>query len=279
MSPDKKTLKGLIFILATMVLFQAVSIGVLWLKNARLKEAISKKERPAKLAAKKPRLEKKVAGSVAIILDDWGYNMRNAEELLGFRRPLTISILPGLPFSKKIAQLAHDNNIEVILHLPLEAHDSQNPTEKKTIYTSMSDKEALSRLRAAFDSVPYIDGVSNHMGSKATEDARLMKLLFTEFKKRNLYFLDSLVTNNSVCAEVAKQTGIRFAARSVFLDNVNEAEYIKGQLYQLLSLAKQRQAAIGIGHDRALTLKVLSQTAPEFQREGVEFVYLSELVE
>ena len=279
MSPNKKTFKGLIFILAGLVLFQAVSIGVLWLKNARLREAISKKQIAARLAVKKPYFPKKAAGRVAIVLDDWGYNTRNTDGLLSFKRPLTISVLPGLPFSKRIAQIASANNVEVILHLPLEAHDPQNPAEKKTIYTSMSDKEVLSRLQAAFDSVPYIDGVSNHMGSKATEDKRLMKLVFTEFKKRNLYFLDSLVTNNSVCPEVARQTGIKFAERSVFLDNINEAGYIKGQLRQLLSAAKQKQTAIGIGHDRALTLKVLKETAPEFQRDGVEFVYLSELVE
>lgn len=267
---DKGKLKILIVVLAGLVLFQAVSIGIMWVKNARLKAAIAKKAKPAPA---------RIAARAAIVLDDWGYNTRNISALFGLGEPITISVLPNLPFSKRIAQEAHSSGIEVVLHLPLEAHDSKKSPEKTTIYTYMKRKDVLVTLQKAFESVPNIKGVSNHMGSKATEDEKFMRLLFGQFKKKNLYFLDSLVTNNSVCQRVAADTGIRFAARSVFLDNNNDIEYIKGQLRQLLYAAKQRKTSIGIGHDRALTIRVIKEMLPEFQREGVKLVYVSELVE
>lgn len=271
--------KILIFILVGLAVFQAVSMGILLYKNARLQKALAAKRIPrAAILPKKAAAPAAFAGKAAIVIDDWGYNKRNLKALFGLGQPVTISILPNLPFSKTIGNEARANNVEVILHLPLEAHNSQKRPEKGAIYTYMNEREVLERLQAAFDSAPNITGVSNHMGSKATEDRKLMKLLFTQFKKRNLYFLDSLVTNDSVCPEIAANAGIKFAERSVFLDNNNDIEYIKGQLRQLLAMAKERKSAIGIGHDRPLTIKAVREMLPEFQREGVKLVYLSELV-
>jgi len=275
----------LIIFLAGLILIQAVSISILMVKNAKLKQALIRK------GARKTVLPKKVvpvpstqapigqeAGIVAIVLDDWGYNKKNLDDLFSLDQPVTISILPNLPFSKFIAQEAEKRNKEVILHLPLEAHDSSKRPEKDAIYTNMNKKEILTRLQSAFDSVPYIKGVNNHMGSKATEDEVLMKFLFLQFKKKNLYFLDSLVTNKSICLNLASEVGIKFAERSVFLDNNNDIEYIKGQLRQLLSIAEQKKSAVGIGHDRPLTIKAIKQMLPDFQRKGIRLVYLSELV-
>jgi hypothetical protein len=166
----------------------------------------------------------------------------------------------------------------VILHLPLEAHDSNKRPEKGVIKTDMNTKEVLERLQSALDSVPFVKGVSNHMGSKATEDEQLMKLLFVQFKKKNLYFLDSLVTTSSICGQTASDAGIKFAERSVFLDNENKPEYIAAQLRQAIALSKEKGVVVAIGHDRAMTIKTIKNMLPAFQQEGVKLVYLSEAV-
>jgi len=136
----------------------------------------------------------------------------------------------------------------------------------------------LLRLEKGINSVPYAGGVSNHTGSKATENYELMKIILNSLKKKNLFFLDSLVTNNSVCEKAARDTGVRFAKRSVFLDNQNNLQYITNQLRQVIAEAKLNKTAVGIGHDRPLTIKVINQMLREFQREGVELIYLSEVV-
>lgn len=278
MKINNRHLKVLIFVFAGLIALEAVSIGVLWMKNARLKHALLKKEKLTAVQPKKIPLSKRPSTKVAIVLDDWGYNTNNVSDLFNIGEPITISVLPNLPFSKKIASQAAGNNIEAILHLPLEPNDSNKPPEKDTIYTYMNQKDVLSRLESALDSVPGAKGVSNHMGSKATEDEKLMRLIFTRLKKNKLYFLDSLVTNNSVCWKVASKVGIKFTERSVFLDNNNNPEYIMVQLRQLLKISKLKGTGVGIGHDRALTIKTLKEMLPVFKREGVKLVYLSELV-
>lgn len=274
----KKNLKLLIFLLAGFIAFEAVSISVLFIRNAALKRELAKKRQAKAAVYKKPVMQQKVSGKIAIVLDDWGYNRKNLELLLSIKKPVTLAILPNLPFSKEIAKSADDNNMEVILHLPLEAHDSTKRPEKGAIYTSMSAKEALKLLKEACASVPSLIGVSNHMGSKATEDEKLMRILFGQLKKKNLCFLDSLVTPDSVCRKMAKEAGIKFAERSVFIDNENNTEYITAQLRHAIALAKERRAIVAIGHDRPLTIKAIKSMLAEFKREGIELVYLSEVV-
>jgi hypothetical protein len=127
-------------------------------------------------------------------------------------------------------------------------------------------------------SIQFAKGVSNHMGSKATEDPKTMNIIFNELKNKHLYFLDSFVTGKSVGQELANKINIKFAKRDVFLDNVLDAKYIRQQIYQLKIKARQKGEAIGIGHDRKITLEILKEVMPELEKEGYKFVFVSELV-
>lgn len=224
----------------------------------------------------KPKVVKKA--KLAIVIDDWGYNQKNLDFLRQIDCRVNISILPFLPFSTKIATEAKINNLEVVLHLPLEPHERRGVRSEKNVILTTMNKEKVSQIFiAAVKSVPYARGISNHMGSKATEDEGLMKIIFGEMKKRRLYFLDSLVTPKSVCEKLSGETGVRFVQRNIFLDNETDASYIRGQLASLLEVALKDGQAIGIGHDRVLTLKTVKEFADEINKEKFEFVFVSEL--
>jgi len=128
------------------------------------------------------------------------------------------------------------------------------------------------------DNLPYIQGISNHMGSKATEDVRTMQIIMSELKHKKLYFLDSFVTPRTVAESEALKAGVPYIKRDIFLDNNPDPEYIKQQLYKTLTLARRNGSAVAIGHDRKVTLEVLRQLMPEAVKEGYRFVRLSELV-
>jgi|GEM_PF-920521 len=216
---------------------------------------------------------------VAIVIDDFGYSMANIDSWLSFEKPVTFSILPNLDYSTQIANLANSWGREIILHLPLEPKNKElERQEKFTILTSMSPKEILRILDTAIKSIPYLKGVSNHQGSLATEDRRVMGIILNELKKRNLYFLDSLVTNKSVCREIAQELNLNFLQRDIFLDNIDDIEYIKGQLLKLARVAQTKGFAIGIGHVHTKTLEALKEFYPLLEEKGIEFVYLSDLL-
>ena len=225
-----------------------------------------------------------VRGRVAIVLDDWGYNMANLSALSDIKTPIAISVLPNLPYSKQVAAIAKREGYQVILHLPLESRGNKHP-EKDTLYCSMNEREITEKLKQMSNSVPGISGVNNHQGSKATEDVRMMGIILSELKREGLFFLDSFSTNKSICSEVAKTIGIRYAKRDIFMDipdsKLKDEElhaYIKGQLDKLCEIAIKRGYAIGIGHDRKITLGVLRDIIPQLKKKGIQFVFLSELV-
>ena len=55
-------------------------------------------------------------GKIAIVLDDFGYNADNLDVLFAINSPLTVSVLPNLPYSRRIAEearkLDQDNTVE-----------------------------------------------------------------------------------------------------------------------------------------------------------------------
>jgi len=226
-----------------------------------------------------PPLFPRGSGKIAIVLDDWGYNLRQVPAILSIRRPLTVAVLPNLPHSAEVARMARAHGHEVILHMPMEANDPHAPREPGTLLTGMAAAQVVELLDRSLASVPGVRGVSNHQGSRATSDPELMGHVLREVKRRRLYFLDSFVTQRSVCGEVARRVRVPFARRAVFLDNEESAPQIRRQLEVLARSAAKNGAAIGIGHDKAMTLEVLRKAIPALEEAGYTLVPVSDLTE
>ncbi len=226
-----------------------------------------------------PAVQKSVAGRIAIILDDWGYHLESCAALKAIHAPVAVAILPGLDHSVDMAQCAYNTNNVVMLHLPLEPHQYlEKYPENYIITTSMRQQRVERMLEKNLESIPFLQGVNNHMGSKATEDRRLMSIIFSRLKEKRLFFVDSLVTSNSICRNLAKEMNIDFARRDVFLDNKNERRYIENQFAQLAKQARQKGYAIAIGHDRPLTLEIVKEQTEALQKQGFKIVRITELL-
>ncbi len=224
-----------------------------------------------------PKAALPLKGKIAIVIDDWGYNLNNFPVLKQIKYPLTLAVLPNLVYSHKISQEAQRLGFEIILHLPMEPLEKFK-LEETTITTDMDEQVIINILSRDFESIPHLKGISNHMGSKATRDIRVMSIIFTDLKKRGLYFLDSYVTPSLVCADLADQMHIRFAKRDVFLDIKEDPVQIMKQINKLKTRANLYGRAIGIGHDRGPTLRVLKEVMPKLEKEGYRFVFVSELL-
>ena len=184
-----------------------------------------------------------IKGKIAIVIDDWGYNLNNLPLLDQIRYRFTASVLPNLNYSRTIAEDLHKRGFQIILHLPLEPREKRR-LEKNTILTSMDEQNIRNILKQDLANVAYAVGISNHMGSKATENQRVMGIIFKELKREGLYFMDSLVTPDSVGFDLAHKIQLGFVKRDIFLDNTETPEYIKRQVYKL----KTRARAVSYTH-------------------------------
>ncbi len=215
---------------------------------------------------------------MAIVFDDAGGRLADVEEIIGIGRPVTIAVLPGLAHSAEVAHRAREARLEVLLHLPVEPDDPSLALGPGGITGDMDDAAIRAAVRADLASVPGAIGVNNHMGSKGTADRRVVRAILEVAKERDLFFLDSVTTPNSVVGSVAAEVGVRTAARAVFLDNVDEEAAIRRQIQHLIALARARGTAIAIGHAQRLTPRMVAAMRDEFDRQRVTFVPLSTLV-
>jgi len=258
--------KAAIVILLAVVLVMGL---IMILKKTPKKARISP---PAKVT----RHGKAVTAKIAIVIDDVGYTLSNFNILEGVKEPLTFSVLPGLDFSESAARELKSRGFQIILHLPMEPKEKRK-LETNTILTSMDEPNVRSIIKNDLADLPEAIGVSNHMGSKVTEDESTMSVVLDELKIKHMFFLDSFVTAHSVAKRLAEKVHIKFAQRDVFLDNSLDPGYIRQQLAELKQKAKLKGQAVGIGHDRKITLEVLKEEIPKIKKEGYKFVFVSEL--
>jgi polysaccharide deacetylase 2 family uncharacterized protein YibQ len=217
---------------------------------------------------------------IAIVIDDLGRERAVSRELLQWNLPVTLSILPFEPHSRALAVEAHQKGKEVILHLPMEPHGypKTRPGEG-ALLLGMNDGVLLHQLSRDIDAVPYIKGVSNHMGSRFMEDSKKMKLVLSELKRRGLFFLDSRTTPETVGVQTANSIGLEAAERAVFLDNELNEDAIGRSLHRLIRLSLASGKAIGIGHPHGATIRALKRMIPEMRKKGIEVVSLSVIME
>ena len=241
-------------------------------KSAKPKEHIQEYKHRA---ATKPK--------VVIIVDDIGMSKSSVDELLRIPAPLTIAVLPNLPYSEYAAREAHKKGREVMLHLPMEPKESSGYTAvdagEDALIVGLPKSEIRRRIDKNLSSVPNIQGVNNHMGSKFMESGELLELVMEEIKGKGLFFVDSMTSSESMGSEVARKFGVRSAERDIFLDDASKgSSYVKSQLRHLIKVSQEKGYAIGICHPYPSTVKALSEMIPHMQEE-VEIASVSALLD
>lgn len=222
-------------------------------------------------------------GKAVIIIDDLGNQYKPFLPLIKSKYPVTFSVLPNCPFSRRISQEGHEAGHEIILHAPMESWDNESNHRASKLgdiflLTSMNNQELINKLEAMIEAVPNIIGISNHMGSKFTENSSKMKVLIRLLKDKNLCFVDSRTSNNSKGLLLAKEFGVPSIGRGLFLDNDQTYDQTVKQLINLMEISEAEGTAVGIGHPYPSTIKALMDLLPHFEKNKIKIVPLSEIL-
>jgi len=272
-------------LVTTLFLLETLPVSKLPKPEKKREETVQPKV-PATLSKKVQKIFPKEknrlsTGDIAIIIDDVGWNRGLLSQLSSIQFPLTLAVLPNTPYGEEIAQKAYNSpKHQVILHIPLEPLDAKKIGKEDFLRLSMDDKEIRIKMDGYLKKFePYIVGVNNHMGSAFTVSEEKMQVLLHELKKRDLFFVDSL-TNSASCGYAkAKQIGIPFTSRDIFLDNVNDAEEIAENIEKMKKIAAKEGSVVAIGHDRPLTIQALKKYLPQLAEEGYRINFVSHLVQ
>lgn len=221
---------------------------------------------------------------VAIIIDDLGttYN-KGVEQIFALQKyPLTLAIMPNLDKTKEHAQRAEKAGFEVLIHMPMEPeHGPSSWLGPGAIKHTMNKEEVRNNLKTALEQLPNAVGMNNHMGSLITQKREMMLPIMEFLRDRQMFYINSRTNDKNVCREVADEIGVPYGERTHFLDDKYDYNSIKTEILRLSEYARKNGYAIGIGHvgpQGLNTAKALSDTLPILEEQGIELVFVSELV-
>ncbi len=209
------------------------------------------------------------AGKLAIIIDDLGYKKHLDEKAVTLPAPLNLAFLPHTPYAQKLSLQAYQNGHVIMLHQPM-ASMKGAPLGKGglTEHTKAADYARI--LNRNLNSLAHVAGVNNHMGSLLTQNTGAMQQVMSVLKKKSLFFIDSRTSAQSVAEKVAKEYGIASAHRHVFLDHVNQPNFIRRQFAQAVKLAQKKGFAILIAHPYSNSLNFLRQHLPSLYLQNIQ---------
>ena len=232
-----------------------------------------KQETPAR---KSPAAGKKGL-EIAIIIDDIGFDLGAVEELARIRAPIAFAVLPNAPHAVEAAEILHAAGKEVLLHQPMEprSYPEESPGAG-ALLANMDAREIRRRIAANLAAVPHVSGVNNHMGSLFMEDEARLSVVMDELGKRGLFFVDSMTSPDSRGREAALRAGVRFAARTIFIDHAPGYAAALANLTRLpLQGWKKGEPLLMIGHPHPETVRALKQALPILREEGVRMIPVS----
>jgi len=102
-----------------------------------------------------------------------------------------------------------------------------------------------------------VQGINNHMGSRLTSMIEPMTWVMQVCREKSLFFVDSKTASTSLAATVAKQYGLIWGSRAIFLDDSVEPIAMKKAWHQVETCVKRARRCIVIAHPHRQTLAFL----------------------
>ncbi|MBF0393152.1 MAG: divergent polysaccharide deacetylase family protein, partial [Alphaproteobacteria bacterium] len=212
---------------------------------------------------------------VVVVIDDLGLDRRRSERILALPGPLTTAFLPYARDLGAQTQAARARGHELLVHVPMEPQDEAEDPGPEALRAAAGPEAIRLRLGQGLSRFGGFIGINNHMGSRFTSDLAAMRVLMSVLKEHGLMFLDSVTSDRTVGRMAAREAGVPFVARDVFLDDKNDAEAVARQLDRLEESARRNGAAVAICHPRDITIDALARWLPTLEAKGLVLVPLS----
>ncbi len=207
---------------------------------------------------KNVKIIKYIPASMTIIIDDIGDNFNRAIDFWNISDNITLSIFPFRKYSVMISNYGKDYKLPVMMHLPMEPFQKLK-NYKHFLTTFQNKRDFYKTLKENLNSLPYYQGINNHMGSKLTSDFVRLSWFFDFLKVTGIFFIDSRTYKTSQAASISLQYKVLTGVRDFFIDNRRDENYIENQLLKAQKKAIETGYVIAIGHPHVETVSALKK--------------------
>jgi polysaccharide deacetylase 2 family uncharacterized protein YibQ len=215
---------------------------------------------------------------LAVIIEDFHFNAdQSTIDILSFSEPLTLSMRAEKKLATSTAQIANEYKKEIVILQPMEPVPGTEPANQVIMVHYPEDK-IRSILRESVQNMPLFKGYCNFHGSRVLEDSHVMSIICDEIKKQNCYLIVSMDSRKSVAASVAHTTNIPFSEIDYEFTTSQKITGITDSLRHCAVLAQKRGSLLIKGQPTAPFIEALKQSMQIFQDNGIQFVYVSELI-
>ncbi len=216
---------------------------------------------------------------LAIVLDDMGVDgPASREAITNLPAAITFAFLPYGRESRLLAERAHADGHEIMIHIPMEPLGSKNPGPQAL---RVDDLPVVVQAHLEHNVAALKDlavGANNHMGSRFTQWPDGMRQVLGVLAREGLFFLDSVTTPHTAVRDAAAGLDLPLLRRDVFLDDTPTPEAIQEQLERAIGVARRNGQAIAIGHPHVATLAILEAQLPTLAGQGVTLVPITALL-
>ncbi|MDB9894519.1 divergent polysaccharide deacetylase family protein [Reinekea forsetii] len=196
-------------------------------------------------------------GKIVLVIDDLGNQRRAGRSVIDSPWVTTVAIMPGRPFTEELAQYAFAQGKEIIIHMPM-SNETDFPLGPLGLNRVDGKATLTENLHTALAGVPHAVGLSNHMGSRLTQDREAMGWVMAMLKQEGFYFFDSRTVSTTIAYQVAAQYQLPWSMRNIFLDHYRTEDFIAQQWHLALTKARQGETVTVIGHPYPETLRFLN---------------------
>ncbi|NJM33684.1 MAG: divergent polysaccharide deacetylase family protein [Rhodomicrobium sp.] len=211
---------------------------------------------------------------VAILLRGLGRDDKiSGDAVTNLPPAISLAFMPYYTNGHEWARKARASGHEVIVQLPLEPSDYPvNNPGPETLLSSSSADENLSRMRTVLARFDGYSGVTNFLGGKILQSKSALKPILEEVKTQGLIYVGEGNNSHALLRGIAKDIGLRYGGADVVIDVYPSPDAIKKALDQLVSLARKRGSAIGMGSASRNTIEQLQAWSQTLARQGITLV-------
>lgn len=201
---------------------------------------------------------------IALVFDGIGDSLQDLENIYSLNVPVSVSVIPGLKFSKNIAHIGSRCGFSVLIRLPFES-EGRNKS-KISRYGEFSDSltqwEVESLLRYYLNSIRIAIGINVTMEYTTEKDHEIAAMVIDAAKSRGLIFIDNAVSNNPIIYNIAKKENLRCGYGDAILEGSNPEVDLEKQFKKIVSLAMKKGKIIVIVKLNENTFNLLKEKIP-----------------
>jgi polysaccharide deacetylase 2 family uncharacterized protein YibQ len=214
---------------------------------------------------------------VAILLGGMGLNVDLTKKAIG-KLPGEVSFAFA-PYGEDLqAQVnrARAQGHEIMLQLPLEpyGYPASNPGPK-TLMAAGDVNANLDALAWHMGRFAGYTGITNYMGAKFLSEAKALRPVLAEMKKRGLVFLDDGTAGQSMAAQVGRIVGLPVKSGAKVIDADPAPQSIEQALADLEAEARASGFAVGTGTGLDATIDAVDEWSRSLAEKGILLVPVS----